>query len=300
MEETGSIPALIEAVKEIEKVQVIAEGDGLNSPFVVAVPDGKSLDSLKGYFDDYRHRPERRKGTAKLSTLDAFIAHALRFKDENSALFADQNMSAPRMLSVLDYHEGGPASEALPRFGQHRGEYCFPLSEEWLAWNGTKNRQPFQQAEFAAFIEDRIADVSDPAAAGESVKEFVALLGTSLASPARLMELSRGLTVHVSGKVVNVANLSSGESQFTFTEEHKDSTGQKLTVPGAFVLAIPVFRGGALYQVPARLRYRAKDGAVTWTVQLYRTEKVFQHAFDEAASKAADVTGLPVFYGLPE
>jgi hypothetical protein len=61
-----------------------------------------------------------------------------------------------------------------------------------------------------------------------------------------------------------------------------------------------VFQNGALYQIPARLRYRVSAGSVTWSFDLYRAQAVFDHAVDEACAHAAKETGLPLFMGSPE
>lgn len=85
-----------------------------------------------------------------------------------------------------------------------------------------------------------------------------------------------------------------------FSEQHQDEKGAPLKVPGAFLLGIQVFKGGALYQVPARLRYRVTNQVVSWSFALYRTDVLFQHAFTEACETAKAQTELPLFVGSPE
>lgn len=80
-------------------------------------------------------------------------------------------------------------------------------------------------------------------------------------------------------------------------------------VPPAFVdiaggdaayIAIPVFQNGDMYRVLVRLRYRLKEGAVSWFYQLHRTDQIFDDAFKTAALTAQSMTALPLFYGTPE
>lgn len=266
--------------------------------------------SIKPFVDAYATRPERRKGTARLEDLASFIAHANRFKDADSALFACSTRSAPSLTSVLDYHEAlnGPlleesvassTGEAQPRYGEHRGVYAFPLSDEWKAWND-QNKKPLDQAAFAEFIESRLLDLADPKEAGTYAVDVALGLGCSLAGPSKLLELSRGLTVRVGSLVTNAANLATGEAQLTYQTTHTDDGGAPIKVPGAFLLAIPVFRGGAPYQIPARLRYRVREKVVTWFYELHGADRVFDHAFTEACDEAARETGLPLFRGSPE
>lgn len=274
----------------------LAYEDGTKAT-VLAVPNGTNLVSIKKYLDEYLQKPERRRGTANLGDLASFIEHTNRFKDKDSAIFASPDPSHPKLVSVLDYHRQGDKGD--PRFGTHRGVYDFPLAEEWKRWVGAAGNYMSQKS-FAEFIETNIVDVDDPGRAGEGALQFARLLGTELASPQRLMDLSRGLSVRVNSKVANAVNLGTGEAQLQYGTEHTDERGSPLKVPGAFLLAIRVFRGGILYQVPARLRYRVKEGDVTWCFELWRTDRAFEDAFGEAIGKTTAATGLPVFVGTPE
>jgi len=262
------------------------------------VPKGKELRSLKPFIDEYRTRPERRTGTATLSTLASFIDHVKRFYDEHSAVFADvDNRKNAQLISVLDYHEKTAAGK--PRFGQHRGVYKFPLSDEWNAWNSGAD-SPMPMAAFAQFLEDRIMDVLDPTAGGDTIKEFAINLGITLATAQRLMELSRGLAIRVEAKVSQAVNLSSGEGQMTFSESHGTTEGGPIKIPGGFAIAIPVFRNGPLYQIPVRLRYRVQQGSVVWWYSPQRIDRVWDHAISEACDTVIAETGRDLFYGKPE
>lgn len=265
---------------------------------IMLVPQGVEPRSMKRFLDEYRERPERREGVARLSDLESFIAHAKRFSSpEGSAIFADPD--APSLTSVIDYHAKG--NDGAPAHCQHRGVYAFPLSDEWKVWTG-QNKQSFNQAAFAEFIETRITDILDPASAAKPINDFALTIGASFASPAKLIELSRGLTVRVGQRVQQAVNLATGEAQIGFVSEHQDERGQPLKVPGAFVIAIPVFKGRSapLYQIAVRLRYRVREGSVTWFFELYQHENMLEHAFKEACEKAAKETALPLFVGKPE
>ena len=263
---------------------------------VLVLPRELHAAGIKAFVDEYRTEPERRMGTATLFDLASFIAHVVRFSDEDSVLFADPNEKAPALLGVLDYNRGGTGK---PRFGEHRARYAFPLANEWLKWIGQSGTVMSQQP-FAEWIENRLADFAPTDAIGPGVQAFVDQIGGAFASPSRLLELAHNLTIRVGSKIHQAHNLASGETQFTYVTEHQDESGAPLKVPSAFLLAIPVFRGGARYQIPARLRHRVKEGSVTWFFELYRTDVVFDHAFKEACDRAQKDTGLPLLYGTPE
>ena len=271
----------------------VADGVG-----VIALRDqqGARLVSIKPFIDEYRTTPERRQGTATLGDLASFEAFTNRFKDRDSAVFARRE--PPSMTVVLDYNQAGP-DNTKARFGKHRGVYSFPLSKEWEAWTAATGKQ-MNQAEFAAFIEDRIADVSDPSNPGTAAIEFSAKLGAKFASPSKLLALSKGLEVRQKAIVKNVVSLDSGEVQLNYVTENTDTAGQPLTVPTAFLLNIPVFRSGVTWEVAVRLRHRVGSGSITWFFELYRTDKIFDAAFNEAIEHVKTATELPLFVGAPE
>lgn len=277
---------------------------------------GLTAHSVKPFCKEWWNLPERREGVARFDALDSFIAHASRFADKHSALFAKGDAGCPSIQCVLDYHE--KTADGLPRFGRHRALHGFPLADEWKAWSAQAKAAMGQQA-FAEFLEDRIADVIVPDAAllgaigkrdaggdfgektpVEMLADYARLIGGDFASPSRLVELSRGLAVHAGHAVKNTANLQSGEAEVSFVETHADAAGKPIKVPNLFLIAIPVFNHGAPYRIAVRLRYRVRDGAIMWFFELYRADKVFDAAFREACDKAAEATKLPLFHGSPE
>lgn len=270
---------------------------------VLSVPSGRSAVSIKPFLDQYRTRPERKKGTSAMATIASFVDQVNRSKDADTIIFADvANRAAPRLIAVFDYNKAGPAGE--PRFGEHRANYAFPVSEEWKAWTSGKLNE-IGQADFAEFLENRIMDVLDPASISDPegkgvLAEFCAQLGIRLASPQALMELSRGLTVHANHKVVQAVNLTTGEGQIAFGETHTDAAGAPVKVSGGFAIAISVFLNGPAYKIPVRLRYKVKEGSVRWTLQPQRLNAVWDDAVTEAVNGVTTKTELTTLFGTPE
>lgn len=294
--EDNNVQSLIEFVRATHGAELRNVSDGVN---VLVLPEGMAAYSVKKHIDEYLEHPERRLGTAKFFDLSSIIEHANRFKSDHSALFALPGMDAPSITSVLDYHDSGHAG--TPRFCRHRGVYEFPLSPEWQAWMAVDGKR-LSQVEFAEFLEDRILDISTSTieANGTGAMDLTRAIGGTIATPSDLMNLSRGLKVHVASRVEDATNLSSGEVQLRFEEQHKGSDGKPLVVPTGFLIAIPVFRYGPLYVNAVRLRYRLNQGNVTWIMQIHRPDISFRHAFDESCEKAKTDTGLPLFLGAPE
>lgn len=296
--EAEAVAEIVNKRPVLVEIGTVYEQDGSeNTVRCVLVPPSMQLASIKKELDLYRDAPERREGTARFTDLKSLIAHANRFKDEDSTIWLDRGQKSPALVSVLDYHRKG--AEGSPRFGRHRGMYAFPFSDEWQAWIG-KTGQAMQDDDFARWLEDHLIDVAEPESALAGAKEFSKLSGAGYASPAKLLELSKGLDVHVGQRIKEHRNLANGERTLHFDESHAGSDGQPLKVPGAFLLTIPVFRAGAAYQLPCRLRYRASPSGVTWSYEVHRGQATLDHAIEEACELVRKETSLPVYDGTPE
>lgn len=290
--------ALIASIREMGgfEVQTIVDpATDQGVPFAV-VPTGKHVESLVPIFDAFRPAPMRRKGEAKIRDRASFIAHVEAFKDEHSAIFAVPDRENPRLLAVYDYNEKGGIASAKPRFGQHRALYRCALSEQWKAWQEV-NGDDLSQLKFAAFLEDHIEDVC--LVDGPHIAEIAQLLEAKVGGPSAMLKLSRGLQVTATTTVHNAITLATGEVQVLFTELHKDGNGP-ITTPNLFFLNIPVFDGGDAYQVAVRLRYRLNNGRLTWSIVLYRDDKIFDDAFTGVVDNVKESTDIAVYLGEPE
>lgn len=300
---TAGIPtevgALLQGMADARVTELVSLGE--SAPDVLVVSSASKVQSIKPLLDEYRTTPERRKGTSHHTALASYVAMTNRFKADNSAVFAAAG-DAPTITTIFDYHPEGPEradDDDKARFCGHRAVYSCPLSDEWKAWTA-KAGKSLPQADFAEFMESRILDVGAADVPGALAEEMLSKIGVKLAGPAQLMELSRGLSLAVGHTVKNAKNLSNGETQVIFEEVHTDKTGAPLQVPGAFVLAIPIFKLGDIWQVPVRLRYRVTNGQISWLFDLYRADRILERAFDGAVEAVEIETGLAVFRGTPE
>lgn len=310
---------LVEEYIKPELAELTIPGTDETAPVIVGHDGVKVVDAT--LLDGYRTTPRFRRGTAVMTDLTSFIGHVNRYKDDHSVIFAKDDQQAPGLTAVLDYNEadlhitmpGDPVGEHLkgkPRFGKHRTQFNFPVSPEWRAWTSA-NATHMTMASFAQFIEDRYVEIIPPAVVASTftseddpIKKFVDSLGgvNKLGGPADLMRIASGLSVHESSVVGDVVRLASGEGSVTFTVEHEtqDAKGEKFTVPPAFGVAVPVFRGEAPFCVIARLRYRKSGGKLVLWYELYRADLTFDTAVNDAVEKVQSETGLIVWKGQPE
>ncbi|MDX0213115.1 DUF2303 family protein [Sinorhizobium meliloti] len=254
-----------------------------------------AVSNVADLFERFREHPRRKSGTAKVATLESLISLIDRHKTEHSAIFAETNWEKPSITAVFDYHEA--KNGGLADNGKHRAHYEFPLSEEWKA-RVKINGKPLEQVEFAEFIEDHIAELSAPDSF--EAEDFRGKFGFKVAYPNELVALSRGLQVHAETRVKNNVVLQSGEGEITWDEEHRDAQGNKLTVPGMFILSIAPFFMGDPTRIPVRLRYRVSGGKVLWICQLYRPDVHITQQVMRDLERVANETELPHFQGSPE
>jgi len=291
--------------------EIVEPGTGIKALVIVGV--GGTVTPLdRKLFDPYRDNLLRISGTAALLSLGSFIDLVNRFKDDESAVFGNDDRKAPSLTAIFNYHERATGDDGesladasdIARHADHRATFAFPLSDEWLAWMGA-NKEPMSMADFALFLEDRWPDVLTIEALEdlpEKMRTIVSVSGgkAALATPTKLIELSRGLKINEKAAVEESVNLASGEGGIRFTAEHTGADGKPVKVPSIFIIGLPVFRNGQPYRMMARLRYRLSGGKLVFWYELARPDAVFDDAFAGALDEVREKTALPVFLGKPQ
>lgn len=137
--ENSNVRAAIELTERLAEAEFLQETELLETGLVV-IPQGKQVVDLRKLQDARLEKPRRIAGESRHTTLDSFVAHVNRFKDDRSAIFADDTPKKPKLTAIYDYHQ----RHGEPRFGSHRAVYDFPLSDEWLArFHGLVPAGPF-------------------------------------------------------------------------------------------------------------------------------------------------------------
>lgn len=311
---------LLERTAEFVETRVKAEPILISDPATGALinairsPHGAIEYIPQSKFDEAMPGPRFRHGTATMTSLDSFVAHVNRFGDADSAVFACDDRNSPKLMAVLDYHRQdtlvsteedkvGERQHGDYRHGKHRTMFEFPLSDEWKAWIASDGEQ-MNMGAFARFLEDRMNDIAlieDDVP--ESAARFVEVNGGAkrIADYGKLVELARGLRINENSVVEEAVNLASGEGKIRLSSDHEAKVGQDtITVPTMFFIAIPVFRNGDFYRLPARLRYRKTPSGLTFWYDLWNADRAFDTAFREGVEKVDQQTEAQVFYGSPE
>ena len=193
---------------------------------------------------------------------------------------------------------GGPA----PDWGRYRASYAFPLSKTWQAWRGA-NLKAQTQEQLAIFLEENLVDVLPASEMDQDpqIKQAVDQLGLKVADPLRLLELSRNFRIVTNETASEALALSSGETELHYRSEQRgvDNAGTKIVVPTAFLVALPVFEGGAMYRLLVRLRTRRMDGGHRFIFDIYRLERTQEKAFADECRDIAARADVPLFFGVP-
>lgn len=306
---TAEIAAFDELARRKNEVVVLQIKDPRveSSPAlpVLSVPEGRSLKSALPLLEEYLGRPFRRKGTATYFTTASFIAAVERARGAATALFANPDPVNPTMTSVFDYHEEGSVEdvdEGTIDAGwlQHRAILALRMSREWKAWYGVDGKA-LDQVSFAAFIADHIQDVVMVDGAKDTAAGLLAeTLQATIGGPQQLMGLSRGLEVNQHIKTRNAVSLDNGDITLNYEATQNAAGTGSLRTPSLFYLNIPVFYAGEPYKVPFRLRYRAHNGEITWSIVLFRPDLVFEDSFAGVMATVKAGTSLDVLVGTPE
>lgn len=294
------VRAIVDLAQEasgVEIIQVPTAGLGAGLPDQVPLlldrRKGGNISAIKSLIDQHRQEPARRLGTANTTTLQSFIDLVDRHKDDGSVVFAKTAWPEPALTAVIDYH----SLDGTPRWGNHRIRYAFPVTDEFKVWI-EKNGKAMEQGEFAAFLEEHAAELSAPF--GPEAAEYETLFKEKFATPADLIALSRSLEVFVGARVKRQERLSSGERTVEFVEEHTNTKGEKVEIPGIFMVAVPAFVDGETIRIPARLRYRISSGSIHWFYQLYRWQFWLRDQVKNDLDTVKQKTALPTFEGSPE
>lgn len=315
-----TVAKLLETQPDVVIISNTDTDRSLAQPLLASVPTGRvivdltqQLRAAQGFV-----KPLQRKGRATMNNLTSLIDWALRFKGENSVLFADNNLQKPKLTCISDYHLAGPATtdfngDATARHCHHTATYAFPLSKQWQEWM-KQSGAAISGVEMGAFLENNILDVIDPplsltspgiagAEASEADLRLIDIarkLDGSYGNAMTLLGMAKSFTVYETSEFVENRNTTTGEATLVHKSEHLDGTGQPIKIPKLFLIAIPVFEDGPAYRLPVRFQYRKNGAQVKFFLTLHDPRHAQDHAFNEAVSYATAETDMPTFAGTPE
>jgi uncharacterized protein YfdQ (DUF2303 family) len=249
----------------------------------VALPPGWKLEE----HDDERSlaAPLRKTATVRVRDAESFIAYVKRhgsLTDSTVWCLADYVQGKIAFTGIVNDH-GEDATAAAWR--DHRVYFSPEFSEEWRRWSGM-NKKAFTQVEFGAFIEENLKDIASPEGAG-------------LPSGSAMLEMALSFEAVQDMRFKSAVRMQNGGVNLSFVQDDDAQTLQKMAVFERFAIGIPVFWNGDAYQIDARLRYRVRDGKLSFWFELIRADKVLEAAATTVIAAIKDQTGSPFFFGDP-
>lgn len=249
-------------------------------PAFAIVPDGYKVTSLESQSE----QPARKRGNVITSDTDGFIYYLNKHGDARRTLvYADIDAEASKfkLISVIDDH-GDHLDDAQWR--EHRCHFAPAPAVEWKRWIGS-DKKVFSQADFATWLEDNLGDIASV---------------PNMPTGADILKMALGFEANAEKRLRSKINLQNGGVQFEFVEDEDRDTRTKMEVFQRFTLGIPVFDGStSAYPIEARLKYREKDGKVTFWFELIRPDRVFKTAVQDELTRIKDGVGFHVICGQP-
>ncbi len=243
--------------------------------YVVHTASGYELVDLTG--DDYREFPEHKQGTVTVRDVASLGRHYAKHSDNDSEVFAD--LDAATVTAVLDAHRPGAA-----RWQMHRVILRMQKTPEWLTWTAS-DRKLMSQQDFAEFIEDNAS----------------AIAPDGPVTAADLLEIAQSFQAHTRVQFSSGKRLSSGETQFTYSEDTTASAGGKgtISIPSEFELGIRPLEDCVAWRIKARFRYRLSDGTLRLGYHLDDPARAFREAVSDVTGQAEEACGVTIMRGQP-
>lgn len=247
----------------------------------IALPPGWNLQTN----DDEKllAAPRRKRASVETDDSDSFVGYMKRHGSLATATIwciADYTRGDVNFTGILNDHG---ADEQAAAWRDHRATFKPEFSEEWSRWTG-KHKQAFSQPDFAAFIEDNLKDIAS-------------VDGSPTGS--QMLEMALTFEANQDMRFKSAIRLQSGGVQMAFTQDDDAQTIQKMQVFDRFSLGMQVFRNGDAYRIDARLRYRVREGKLTFWFELIRQDKVLEAATQTLITRIREQSGMPFFFGNP-
>lgn len=256
-----------------------ADSNVVDGVTFVHKPDSWNTEPL--ITEPYLEAPTRMRGTMTLADLGSFVAYVDRVR---GGFGLGDGSKLPQYFPGAEILFNRSAGTYACHFNHHGGWgdylaiYQPRQTTAWKKWKEYSGKFVTQE-EFAAFLEDRIAEIYEPAGAA-------------------LFEMANSLKVSVNATFSKDINRQTGgATKLIWTEDVK--TGE-VQIPEKLTLVITPFVGGEAITGTARLKFttpRSEKGVHFGIFLGEEFEYALDAAFDAMSDKIFAATGIPVIQG---
>lgn len=249
----------------------------------IATPPGWNLKE----FDDEKllAKPRRKQARVMLDDKESFIDYLHRHGSlTDSTVWCKANYKEGKVSFIAILNDHGE-EEKQPAWRDHQAKFRPEFSEEYSRWI-SQNKQPMSQTDFAKFLEDNLKDI-------------VSQDDITLPTGAQMLNMALSFEANQENRFKSAIRLQNGGIQMTFVQDDDQQTIANMQMFERFAIGIPVFWNGDAYRIDARLRYRQRDGKLTFYYELIRSDKTLEAAAKTLIQELRDKTGNPFFFGDP-
>ena len=242
----------------------------------VILPSGCKREDITDAVEKAQATPNRKRGQVRMKDLDSLLAYC---KDQAASgtayLYADPDM---RTITAI-FNDQRELLNAGWR--DHRAEFKAEFTPEFSKWIA-KDKLQISQGDFAEFIEDNFADITEPAAHV-------------------MLEMATTIQAKTDINFSSAKRLQNGQVQLQYTETIDARAGANgaLEIPKEFALGLRIFKNGEGYKLKARLKYRLHSGTVKFWYELDRPERAVEDAFGGYVETLREQSGYCVLLGTP-
>ncbi len=263
--------------RELPQASIVHVAEDNPEVLHIAVPRGQELRMVD--LEKLLPAPRRTKCNAVLSTAESFTDYALRHAIDASMVWCrfDPQTYALDFTAVIDEHD-----KYMSGWREHTATFKPDMSAEWKKWKA-QNGKVLSQVEFAEWLESHADDITTAEGLPTSMDmlkmatEFVATQENALKSAVRLQ---------------------SGGVNLTYIADPDKGTTESMKMFERFGIGIPVFHGGAAWQITCRLKYRLSAGKVHFFYDMVRPDIVHKAASLELIGQVREALGqVPMLMG---
>jgi hypothetical protein len=209
----------------------------------------------------------------------SFKDYIIGFKSSTAICLA--SLGSNKITALLDYHgraREGNAEHAVPMRLAHSVTLLCPFDLDYAKWRKVFDR-PLSQGDFGNLLEDLVHTISEPAVAD-------------------LQEAIDELRIDRAVRFKSGVNRRNGTVQLTYEEieGNGENGGGKVNLPEEIKIVVPIFQGGELIELVAKLRYRMDKGVVAFIVTVPGLDKIEREQFRRIGEDVRTSTDTPVFY----
>lgn len=278
--DAATVAAVTAANAQPYRVEVAGAGEAPDHAFLYGYDPKRGhrlIDSLD--LEAHRPQPSQKRGDVGVATPQALVTYARRHLDERaSTLWGD--IDAGQITVVFNDHADqiGPTDPAAG-WADHRAALQLQRPPEWNAWTGIDSRW-LSQVDLAEFLEEHLLEVVQP-------------------DGSTLLEVTQTFHATTGARFKSSQQLHSGEQRLVYEEDVQARAGRTshVEVPTDLTVRLRPWLGVDPVDIPAKFRFRVRDGGLWLGVKLLYIDDVSRTAVEDALATVSHELGLPAIQG---